>query len=87
MHILFLPRESALRQTDPKCFSKGLEHLEQVEIIDFVGSWIAFVIGCALFIHAIEWVCDVTVFVAPEKMDSIFVIAKEWDFIFASDQF
>lgn len=77
MSILVLPRESALRQTDPKCFSKGLEHLEQAEIIDFIGSWIIFFIGDALLIEMIERVCDVAVFVAPKKMDSIFVIAEE----------
>lgn len=69
----------------PSVAPKGLEHLEQAEIIDFAGSWITFFIGYALLMGVIERVCDVAVFVAPEKMDSIFVIAEEWNFLFTSD--
>ena len=36
-----------------------------------------------LLMDMIERVCNVAVFVAPEKMDSIFVIAEEWNFLFA----
>ncbi len=42
------------RQTDSKCFSKGLEHLEQAEIIDFASSWLMFFIAHALMIDIIE---------------------------------
>jgi len=65
-----------------------LEHLEHAETIDVADSWfvfLIFIIAYALLMDMIERVCYVAVFVAPEKMDSIFVIAEEWNFLFTCD--